>query len=140
VPVALPGCYLPVLDLKIEPRVMRGLESNGMICSKSEIGIAEDQEHHWIWTLQYAEGFTEVEKKSPGDMHDITDVDCGIALKVKYPWMENRVLDVDNKTLTHRPDLFGHFGLANEIYTLYGADMSADSFGGLMRTRTQLTQ
>ena len=119
---------------------MRGLESNGMICSKSEIGIAEDQEHHWIWTLQYAEGFTEVEKKSPGDMQDITDVDCGIALKTKYPWMENRVLDVDNKTLTHRPDLFGHFGLANEIYTLYGADMSADSFDGLMRTRAQLTQ
>lgn len=138
VPVAIPGCYLPALDLKIEPRKMRGLDSNGMICSKKEVGIEEDEEHHRIWTLQYCDSFAEAEKKSPGDMSDITDADCGMALKDKYPWMENRVLDVDNKTLTHRPDLFGHFGLANEIATLYGEQMPKDAYANLMHIRTFL--
>lgn len=67
-------------------------------------------------------------------MHDITDADCGVALKVKYPRLENRMLDVDNKTLTHRPDLFGHFGLANELVTLYGEDNAT----GLITTRSIL--
>jgi len=30
---------------------MRGLESNGMICSKEELGILEDMEKHSIWSL-----------------------------------------------------------------------------------------
>ncbi|HMT01641.1 MAG TPA: hypothetical protein PKC14_04905, partial [Candidatus Absconditabacterales bacterium] len=43
VPAALPGCYLPVIDLSIAERKMRGLDSNGMICSKGELGINEDE-------------------------------------------------------------------------------------------------
>ena len=30
---------------------MRGVDSEGMICSKGELGINEDEEHHWIWNL-----------------------------------------------------------------------------------------
>jgi tRNA-binding EMAP/Myf-like protein len=41
---------------------MRGLESNGMICSKEEIGINEDMDLHSIWSL------TE-------DLEDISDAD-----------------------------------------------------------------
>ncbi|NCQ81373.1 hypothetical protein GW750_00925 [bacterium] len=37
----------------------------------------------------------------------------------EFPWMENTILDVDNKTLTHRPDLTGHFGLSTELYAIY---------------------
>ena len=40
-----------MINLKIEPRRMRGMESCGMICSKSELGIAEDENQHWIWLL-----------------------------------------------------------------------------------------
>lgn len=53
VAVALPGCHLPAINLSIAPRMMRGLESNGMICSKNELGIPEDTDQHWIWILQY---------------------------------------------------------------------------------------
>ena len=51
VAVALPWCYLPAIDLQIEPRAMRGEESNGMICSKEEIGILEDSDKHNIRIL-----------------------------------------------------------------------------------------
>ncbi len=107
VPVAIPGCYLPAIDLKIEPRKMRGEDSNGMICSKGEIGIIEDEDKHWIWIMNE-------------DLSDLTDADIGISLGEKYPWMNNAILDVDNKTVTHRPDLTGHFGIAWELQAIYG--------------------
>jgi phenylalanyl-tRNA synthetase beta chain len=62
VPVALPDCFLPAVNMKIEPRKMRGIMSNGMICSKEELGINEDVEKHNIWSL------TE-------DLEDISDKD-----------------------------------------------------------------
>jgi len=37
VPVALPGTVFEKAGITIEPRKMRGLESNGMICSKEEL-------------------------------------------------------------------------------------------------------
>ena len=106
VPVAIPGCYLPAIDLKIEPRKLRGEDSNGMICSKGELGINEDEDKHRIRTMNE-------------DFHDLSDADLGTPVGEKYPWMNNAVLDVDNKTITHRPDLTGHFGLAWEMQAIY---------------------
>lgn len=37
VPVALPNCFLPAINITIEPRKLRGILSNGMICSKEEL-------------------------------------------------------------------------------------------------------
>lgn len=106
VPVALPGCHLPVINLSIEPRKMRWLDSNGMICSKTELGINEDAEHHWIWDMTK-------------DFDDLSDADIGLSLGKKYPWLESWILDVENKTITHRPDLTWHFGIATELYAMY---------------------
>lgn len=121
VPYALPGCYLPAINLKIEPREMRGEASDGMICSKEELGIPEDIEQHRIWMLQYApdEDLTQVPQQP--DMDDIQDDDVGRSLSDKYPRLDNRVVEVDNKTITHRPDLFGHFGLSVELHQIYGS-------------------
>ena len=55
------------------------------------------------------------------DLDDITDEDLGIPLRDKYPWLENWILDVENKTITHRPDMFGHFGLSVELHSIFGS-------------------
>lgn len=77
-----------------------------MICSKTELGIHEDQEHHWIWNLCR-------------DFTDLSDKDAGTRLGTKYPFLQSCVWDVENKTITHRPDLTGHFGIATELYAMY---------------------
>ncbi|MCD5327098.1 phenylalanine--tRNA ligase subunit beta [Chromobacterium piscinae] len=41
IPCALPGAVLPG-DFKIKPTKMRGVESNGMLCSGKELGVPED--------------------------------------------------------------------------------------------------
>ena len=41
VPCALPGAVLPG-DFKIKPTKMRGVESNGMLCSAKELGLPDD--------------------------------------------------------------------------------------------------
>ncbi|USN57345.1 MAG: hypothetical protein H6766_02615 [Candidatus Peribacteria bacterium] len=53
------------------------------------------------------------------DFADITDTDLGISLTTKYPRLENVIYDVENKTITHRPDLMGHAGIARELYAMY---------------------
>ena len=115
VPVALPGTVFEKAGITIEPRKMRGLESNGMICSKEEIWILEDMEKHSIWSL------TE-------DLEDISDKDLWTALKDKFPRLENRVMEVDNKSLTNRPDLTWHFGAATELNAIYGGVKWAITF------------
>ncbi len=106
VPVALPWCYLPAINLKISPRPMRWLESNWMICSKEELWIPEDWDKHRIRNLN-------------DDFDDLTDQDLWKPLWEKFPRMNNTLLDVDNKTITHRPDLTGHFWLACELFAIY---------------------
>lgn len=106
VPVALPGTVFEKAGITIEPRKMRGIVSNGMICSKEEVGILEDMEKHSIWAL------TE-------DLEDISDADLWTALSAKFPRLESRVMEVDNKSLTNRPDLTGHFGAATELNAIY---------------------
>ncbi len=44
VPVATLGTYLPVIDLKIKPAKLRGVPSEGMICSLAELGLAKESE------------------------------------------------------------------------------------------------
>jgi phenylalanyl-tRNA synthetase beta chain len=44
VPVATLGTYLPNEDRKIKPAKLRGVSSEGMICSLSELGLTKDSE------------------------------------------------------------------------------------------------
>ncbi|WP_017302998.1 phenylalanine--tRNA ligase subunit beta [Spirulina subsalsa] len=44
VPVAPPKTYLPAIDLKLKPTKLRGVKSEGMICSLAELGLAKESE------------------------------------------------------------------------------------------------
>ena len=44
VAVATVGTYLPIVDLQIKPRQLRGVPSEGMICSLAELGLAKDSD------------------------------------------------------------------------------------------------
>ena len=107
VPVALTGTHFAKMGITIEPRKMRWLDSNGMICSKEELGINEDTELHSIWSL------TE-------DLEDISDKDLWTPLSKKFPRLEWFVMEVDNKSLTNRPDLTWHRWAAVELNAMYG--------------------
>ena len=92
VPVALAGACLPN-GLNIQKTKIRGRESNGMICSEVELGVAE--ESAGIWELP-------------------DNVQVGMQL-AEYLGMNDTVLDIDNTAITNRPDLFSHIGFANEF-------------------------
>jgi phenylalanyl-tRNA synthetase beta chain len=92
--VALPGTVLPD-GMKIERRVIRGIESAGMICSPRELGIGED--HSGIWVLP-------------------SDAPVGARLSEVAGLLDSFELDV----LANRPDCLGYIGIAREISAATG--------------------
>ncbi|MEE1173172.1 MAG: phenylalanine--tRNA ligase subunit beta, partial [Ruminococcus sp.] len=85
-------------DITIAPRPLAGVDSFGMCCSESEIGISDDHS---------------------GIMNITEDVANGTDIKDVYE-IEDIVFEVDNKSLTNRPDLWGHYGIAREFAALSG--------------------
>ncbi|HZO53983.1 MAG TPA: phenylalanine--tRNA ligase subunit beta [Bryobacteraceae bacterium] len=75
-----------------------GHESEGMLAAGDEIGV--NREHGGI--LEFTEG-------APGD-----------SLKAIAP---DHVIEIDNKSLTHRPDLWGHHGIAREVAAITGREL-----------------
>ncbi len=83
-------------EIEIAPRPLAGYMSNGMCCSEKEIGISDD---------------------NSGIMDILDDVKNGTDLKDLYE-IDDIVFEVDNKSLTNRPDLWGHYGIAREFASL----------------------
>jgi len=102
VAVALPGVTLPG-DVKIKKSKIRGVESQGMICSERELQLSD--EHEGIWVL-------------PGTPAVGSAVAAALGL-------DDWVIEIDNKSLTHRPDLWGHRGLALEVAAIRGRKRKA---------------
>ena len=113
VPVALPWCYLPSIDLTIWARQMRGEDSNGMICAKIELGINEDADQHGIWIMDE-------------DFFDLIKEDIWQSITVKHPRLNNMMLDVDNKTINNRPDLTWLLGMAIEMRAIFRNNNDVD--------------
>lgn len=85
-------------EIEITPRELAGFTSCGMCCSEKEIGISDD--HSGIMELD--------ESLANGtDIKDVMEID-------------DIVFEVDNKSLTNRPDLWGHYGIAREFAALAG--------------------
>jgi phenylalanyl-tRNA synthetase beta chain len=92
VAVALIGAELPN-GMKIEEREVRGEKSFGMICAEDELGLGND--HAGIMVL---------------DKNAKVGAPFGEYLK-----LDDVIFEVDNKSLSNRPDLWGHLGLAREF-------------------------
>lgn len=105
--VSKPGAYVywhgegePV---EIKETKLRGESSYGMICASSEVYLDKlfpTDDDHIIVDLKGIEC-------KPGD--NIADV-LGL---------NDTVLEIDNKSLTNRPDLWGHYGIARELSAIY---------------------
>lgn len=85
-------------EITIAPRALAGYTSYGMCCSERELGISESHEGIMDITEEYPLG-TPIK-----EIYDIDDI----------------IFEVDNKSLTNRPDLWGHYGIAREFAALTG--------------------
>ncbi len=83
-------------DITIAPRPLAGYDSFGMCCSEKEIGISDNNDGIMDITEDVANG-TDIK-----DLYEIDDI----------------IFEVDNKSLTNRPDLWGHYGIAREFATI----------------------
>src|SRR5579884_1907370 len=77
--------------LEIKKLTISGVDSDGMLVSGAELGLNRD--HSGILELP----------------------DSAFDLKPDH------IIEIDNKSLTHRPDLWGHAGMAREVAAITGA-------------------
>lgn len=92
VPVALPGAVLPG-DFKIKEGKLRGVDSNGMMCSGRELQLTEDHDGLLILNTDAATG-------TP--IGDLFDTDTLLELEIT----------------PNRPDCLSHLGIARELAAL----------------------
>lgn len=85
------GGHIDGMEIKARP--LRGVMSNGMCCSGRELGISDN--HDGILDL-------------PDTWVNGTDIK-------DYLPIDDIIVEIDNKSLTNRPDLWGHYGIAREI-------------------------
>ena len=78
----------------IGTKVIQGVESDGMLASAAELGISRD--HSGVIEIS-----SQVGAPLPGCVPD-------------------SIIDIDNKSITHRPDLWGHAGMAREVSAILG--------------------
>lgn len=99
-----PGAIVPAsvhedAPFVIGKRKMRGFESSGMLAGADELDFGDDHS-----------GIVEIdpEMAKPGDpIADVFD-------------LNDLVLEIENKSLTHRPDTFGIIGFAREVAGILG--------------------
>ena len=97
VAVAMVGTIMPD-GMKIMPSKIRGYESFGMCCSYAELGYkAED------------DGIIELPAKTK----------IGTPITKVLKGLQDDIIDIDNKSITNRPDLWGHYGIARELSVIF---------------------
>lgn len=102
IPTCIPGAKIG--DFVIGERKMRGVMSEGMLCSERELGISDEGEGIMILDsdLKVGEPFA----KSVG--------------------LDDIVFEIDNTAITNRPDLFAQYGFARELVSAGLAEWKDD--------------
>lgn len=89
---------------------IRGEKSMGMICGADEIGLS-----------------AMFPKQSEKEIVDFASLkaQCVAGLPVaQLLGLDDVVLEMDNKSLSNRPDLFGHYGVAREVAAVFGLPLN----------------
>jgi phenylalanyl-tRNA synthetase beta chain len=91
-----PNCRAGIVPVYVPIGVknIHGVESDGMLASGAELGINKD-----------AAGILELESQAGAPLPGCTP---------------DSVIEIDNKSITHRPDLWGHHGMAREVAAILG--------------------
>lgn len=90
-----------VQGVKIGKAKLAGVDSFGMCCGEDEMGIGSD---------------------TSGIIELAQDLKNGTDIKDIFP-IEDVIIEVDNKSLTNRPDLWGHYGIAREFATIFKREL-----------------
>lgn len=90
-----------VKGLKIKPAKLAGVDSFGMCCGGNELGIEAD-----------TSGIVELD----------SNLKVGTNIKDILP-IEDVLIEIDNKSLTNRPDLWGHYGIAREFSAIFKREL-----------------
>lgn len=98
VPVATIGTYLPNINLKIKPAKLRGVPSEGMICSLTELGLSKESAGIHIFELE--------NPQLGSDIRPLLGLDDVI---------------LDLTTTANRADALSMVGVAREVASLTGA-------------------
>jgi len=85
-------------NVKVETAEMSGKMSQGILCSAAELGMSD---------------WHEIVLECPDSIH------AGTPLEQFIPETDT-LIEIDNKSLTHRPDLWGHYGFAREFAAIFG--------------------
>ncbi len=94
---------------EITVATVAGYESEGMCCSEKELGLSDNHA-----------GIMELDKSLVN----------GTNIKDIFP-IDDIIFEVDNKSLTNRPDLWGHYGIARELAALSGRELKPLKLGDL---------
>lgn len=93
--------------VKIKKTNMRGESSYGMICGAEEV---------YLENIFPAKNETEIV--------DLKGIECKPGQNIaELICMDDVVLEIDNKSLTNRPDLWGHYGIARELSAIYNVPL-----------------
>lgn len=93
--------------VKIEKTKMRGEESFGMICAAEEVFLSEF-----------------FPQKDEAEIVDLKGYDCTPGQNIAdVLGLNDTVLEIDNKSLSNRPDLWGFYGIARELSTIYNVPL-----------------
>jgi len=104
-PVALAPARLKS-GVEIKDAEIRGVKSEGMVVDNQELGMKNAGLIRWRDKKLVGKSLPEIEE-------DFADV----------------IFEIDNKSLTHRPDLWGHVGFARELSSIFHRKLNAKMFG-----------
>ena len=97
--LVLVGGRIGEIEIGIRPLI--GVDSHGMMCSGRELGISDNHD-----------GIIELPADTP----------LGLDIKTILP-INDIIVEIDNKSLSNRPDLWGHYGIAREIAAISGREL-----------------